>query len=96
MKILKGGTAEVNVNGTNRWKKFDIELDESDLQAIVVKNSLDYDKLTVVMKYKLLVKQAEILIAVEFESDGLQGDKSVADLSGEFLQFVATLPHVDN
>lgn len=96
MKILKGGTAEINVEGTSRWKKFDIELDESDLQAIVIKNKLDYDQLTVGMKYKILVMQAEILICVEFESVGLQGEKSVNQLTGEFFQFISTLPHTDD
>ena len=96
MKILKGGTAEVEKNGRNYWKKFDVELDESDLQAIVVKNSLNYDQLTVGMKYSILVKQAEVLIAIEFESDGLHGDKSSRDLVQEFTFFLDSLPKVSD
>ncbi len=96
MKILKGGTAEVQKDSKNFWKKFDIELDESDLQAIVVKNNLDYDKLTVGAKYKLLVSQAEILVAIEFESDGLRGDKSSSELAQAFVDLLNSLPKVEN
>ncbi len=97
MKILKGGTAEIELaSGKNRWKKFDIELDESDLQAIVVKNNIDYDKLTVGMKYSILVKQAEILVTVEFESEGQAGEKSSRDLIQEFALFLNSMPKVED
>lgn len=89
MKILKGGSAEVR---PNRWAKFDIELDESDLQAIVVKNSIDGAKLTVGQKYQTLVKQADVLITVEMEGQGMVGDKSSTQLTADFKNYLATLP----
>lgn len=92
MKILKGGSAEVK---PNVWKKFDIELDESDLQAITVKHNLDTSKLSVIMKYQLMVKQADLLITLQMESEGLTGDKSVETLSGEFRSLISQLPKVE-
>lgn len=93
MKVLKGGSAEVS---SNRWHKFDIELDESDLQAIVVKNNLAYDQLTVGMKYSILVKQAEILVTIQFESEGLNSEKSSRELIQEFTFFLNGLPKVES
>ena len=89
MKILRGGSAEVR---PNHWFKFDIELDESDLQAIVVKNNIDGTKLTVGQRYQVLVKQAELLTTIEMESQALFGDKSSRQLSIDFKEFLATLP----
>lgn len=91
MKILRGGSAEVR---PTQWFKFDIELDESDLQALIVKHSLDGSNLTVIQKYKLLVKQAELLVTVEMEIQGLHGDKSSAELKQEFDTLINTLPKV--
>lgn len=93
MKVLRGGSAEVK---PNRWFKFDVELDESDLQAIVVKHSLDYPELTVGMKYTILAKQAEILTTVEMESQGLQGEESSRDLVQKFVFFLNSLPKTEN
>lgn len=93
MKITKGGSAEVS---PNRWHKFDVELDETDLQAIVVKYLLDYPQLTVGMKYSILVKQAEILVTIQFEAEGLKSNKSSRDLIQEFAFFLNSLPKVDS
>lgn len=89
MKILKGGSAEVR-NG--KWIKFDLELDESDLQALTVRYNLA--DLTVIQKYTLLVKQAELLITVQMESEGVTGDKSSKDLVAEFNALIEKLPKV--
>lgn len=91
MKILRGGSAEVT---SNKWFKFDIELDESDLQAIVVKNDIDTEKLTVGQKYSVLTKQAEILVTIQMESQGLVGELSSRELMQEFNTYVGTLPKV--
>lgn len=93
MKVLKGGSAEV---APNRWSKFDIELDESDLQAIVVKNNLDPAKLSVGQKYSILTKQAEILITHQMETEGLIGEKSSSDLVIEFHKILGNMPKVDS
>jgi hypothetical protein len=93
LKILKGGSAEVD---NNKWRKFDVELDESDLQAIVMKFGIDSSKLSVGQKYLTMVKQAEILVAMDFESAGLTGDKSVRELTKEFLDYVENLPKADD
>lgn len=88
MRILRGGSAEVR---PNNWFKFDIELDESDLQAIVVKYGLDYDKLTVIDKYRILTKQAELLTTIEMEQQGAVGQNSVADIKAAFMKIVNDL-----
>lgn len=88
MRILRGGSAEVR---PNNWFKFDIELDESDLQAIVVKYGLDYDKLTVIDKYRIMTKQAELLTTIEMEQQGAVGQNSVADLKTAFMKIVNDL-----
>jgi hypothetical protein len=89
LKILRGGSAEVT---PNKWFKFDIELDESDLQAIVVKNNIDGEKLTVGQKYQVMVKQAELLTTIEMESQEMHGKKSSRELMVEFNEYLKSLP----
>ncbi len=91
MKILRGGSAEVR---PNNWFKFDIELDESDLQALVVKYSLDYDRLTVIDKYRLLKTQAELLTTLEMEQQGAVGQLSARELSENLKTLISNLPKV--
>jgi hypothetical protein len=91
VKILKGGSLEVE---RNKWQKFDIELDESDLQAIVVTNGIDSAKLTVVQKFTVLSKQAEILVTAQMESVGASGDRPLSQLVPEFKGYLASLPKV--
>ena len=93
MKVLKGGSAEVR---SNQWKKFDIELDESDLQAIVIKHKLDYSKLTVVQKFRILSLQAEVFVTYQMESEGMTGEKSTGALSLELRNFLETLPKAED
>lgn len=93
MRVLRGGSAEV---AQNKWFKFDVELDESDLQAIVVKNSLDGAKLTVGQKYQLLVTQAELLVTLQMEGQGTTGQKSSRDIMMEFNSLLEKMPHVDS
>lgn len=91
MKILRGGSAEVK---PNNWFKFDIELDESDLQALVVKNNLDYAQLTVIAKYRLLVAQAELLTTVQMETQGAVGNDSASHLNDKLKALIESLPKV--
>jgi len=91
MRVLRGGSAE---NSSNRWVKFDVELDESDMQAEVIKYNLDASKLTVLQKYSLLVKLAELLVTVRMEALGVVGAASSKDLNQSYVDYVATLPRV--
>jgi hypothetical protein len=93
LRVLRGGSAEVQ---SNKWFKFDIELDESDLQAIVIKNSLDAAKLTVGQKYQLLVAQAEILVTLQMEGQSLTGEKSSRLLMEELNVLMSKMPHADS
>jgi len=93
LRVLRGGSAEVD---SNKWFKFDIELDESDLQAIVIKNGLDADKLTVGQKYQLLVSQAEILVTLQMEGQNLTGEKSSRLLMAELSTLITRMPHADS
>jgi hypothetical protein len=92
LRVLRGGSAEVE---SNKWFKFDIELDESDLQAIVIKNDLDAGKLTVGQKYQLLVSQADILVTLQMEGQNLTGEKSSRILMAEFNALVSKMPHAE-
>ncbi len=93
MKVLRGGSAETS---SNKWFKFDVELDENDLQAIAIQYSLDYGLLSVVQKYRILSKQAEILVSVEMEQAGLAGKVSSNSMVMAFKDFISTLPKVDS
>jgi hypothetical protein len=93
LRVLRGGSAEVE---SNKWFKFDIELDESDLQAIVIKNNLDSDKLTVGQKYQLLVTQAELLVTLQMEGQGSTGTKTSREILSEFNTLIEKMPHVDS
>lgn len=89
MRVLRGGSAEVS---PNKWIKFDIELDEMDLQALVVKNNIDRNQLTVVQKFQLLVTQAELLVTVQMESQGASGSEDIATLNSRLKNLIASLP----
>lgn len=92
MRVLRGGSAEIR---PNKWHKFDLELDESDLQALVVKHSIDYSRLTVIQKYRLMSKQAELLVTVEMENQGVVGETTSATLMEELNTLLAKLPKVE-
>jgi hypothetical protein len=91
LRVLRGGSAEA---ASNRWVKFDIELDESDLQALVIQHGLDSEALTVVQKFSLLVKQAEFLVTVRMESLGVQGEQTAQDLSNNLDAYIKMLKKV--
>jgi hypothetical protein len=91
LRVLKGGSAEIKAN---QWYKFDIELDESDLQALSIKHNLA--ALTVIQKYKLLSKQAELLVTVDLEAQGSTGNKSSEKLMIELQTLIKELPKVEN
>lgn len=93
MKILRGGTTELP---NNKWYKFDIELDESDLQAIVIKNRLDYDKLTVVNKFRIMSMQAELLVTAQMESQGVSGEKSTREYTAMLSEYIEKLPKTED
>jgi hypothetical protein len=86
VKIVRGGSAE---NKDKRWVKFDIELDESDLQAETFQHNLA--RLTVIQKYTLLTKLAELLVTVRMETLGVGGADSSA-LNKAYKDYVANLP----
>jgi hypothetical protein len=92
LRILRGGSAEVR---PNNWFKFDIELDESDLQAIVIKYNLDLPKMTVIEKYRVLTKQAELLATLEMERQGAVGQFSAQDIKTDLDTIISKLPKVD-
>lgn len=89
MIVLRGGSAET-ANG--KWVKFDVTLDESDLQAEVIHNSLDLSAMTVIQKYSLLTKLAELLVTVRMEDLGAKGDKTASQLSQAYKNYLITLP----
>jgi hypothetical protein len=93
MKVLRGGSAETR---NNRWVKFDVELDESDLQAEVYKYNLALRELTVIQKYSLLVKLAELLVTIRMETLGVSGEKDSAKLSQEYSDYVTSLPKAED
>lgn len=89
MRVLRGGSAETR---NNRWVKFDVELDESDLQAEAYKHNVALSELTVVQKYSLLVKLAELLVTVRMEALGVSGEKTSTELTQEYSGYVNSLP----
>lgn len=91
MRILRGGSTEIR---SNEWFKFDVELDESDLQALVIKHAIDYEKLTVIQKFQFLSLQAEIFVTAQMESRGASGETSLKNLQTNFENFIAKLPKV--
>ncbi len=93
MRILRGGSAET-ANG--KWVKFDVELDESDLQAEVVKYNLAGRDFTVIQKFTLLVKLAELLVTVRMEELGAKGEFPVAQLNQAYKDYVSSLPRAED
>lgn len=76
MRILRGGSAE---SASGRWVKFDVELDESDLQRILVENDMVGAKLSVREVFTLLEAEAEVLVSVKMEQLGAKGAVSARD-----------------
>jgi hypothetical protein len=93
LRVLRGGSAETD---SNKWFKFDIELDESDLQAIVTKYGINQAALTVIQKYNILSTQAEMLVTIQMEAQGLKGDQDLASYVAKFNTLVAGLPKVES
>lgn len=91
MKILRGGSAETR---SGKWFKFDIELDESDFQALVIKNNLDADKISLLQKYQLLTTQAELLVTVEMNKQGVDSEESSTVLVKRLKDIINALPRV--
>lgn len=85
MRVLRGGSAE---NSSNRWVKFDIELDESDYQQLLIENGLDAFDLTTLQKFNLLVKYAELLVTVRMEGLGSSGEKHSSELLQDLKSFI--------
>jgi hypothetical protein len=88
LKVLRGGSAE---NSSNRWVKFDVELDESDYQQLLIENQLDAFDLTTLQKFNLLVKYAELLVTVRMEALGSTGDVHSSVLLQELKAFIEKL-----
>jgi hypothetical protein len=93
VKILRGGSAET---ASGKWVKFDIELDEGDIQSEVMKYNLAGPTLTVIQKYTLLVKLAELLVTVRMEELGATGDTAVTKLNQSYKDYVASLPRAED
>jgi hypothetical protein len=88
LRVLRGGSAE---NSSGRWVKFDVELDESDYQKLLIENGLDAFDVSTIQKFKLLVKYAELLVTDRMESLGATGDFSSADLRQDLIDFITKL-----
>jgi hypothetical protein len=89
VRVVRGGSAET---ASGKWFKFDVELDESDLQAIVIKHGIDSDELTVGNKFSILSKQAEVLVTIQMESQGLQGEQTAVEMMGALNSYLLQLP----
>lgn len=76
MKVLVGWSAELE---HNRWAKFDVELDEADLQRLKFEHFPEVDVTQVKSKFifSLLQTEAEIYAVVDMLSQG----GSVAELT---------------
>lgn len=86
MKVLRGGSAEV---GSNKWVKFDIELDGSDLQRLLIENDLSDVTLTVREAFSLLEAEAETLVTLKMEQLGAKGDVTARDQAQRVTKLIS-------
>jgi len=88
LRVLRGGSAE---SAAGRWVKFDVELDESDYQQLLIENGFDTYDLTVVQKFNLLVKYAELLVTIRMEDLQVKGDHSASELLSNLKTYIHNL-----
>lgn len=83
MRVRHGWSGEVE---SNRWAKFDIELEEDDLRRILVGNGIapsTVDKLSLVNAYRLLEIEAERLVLFKLiRRYGYSRDSASQQLAG--------------
>jgi hypothetical protein len=81
VRVVRGGSAETR---DGRWVKFDVELDESDIQANAVEAGIDPIDLKVADKFLMLSLQAEWLVTLKMETMGVTSNFTAAELGQKF------------
>jgi len=79
LRIVRGGSAET---ASGKWVKFDVELDESDIQRILIANDIAGHVLSVRDAFQLLEAEAEFLVVAKMTQLGAVGDISFEDARG--------------
>jgi hypothetical protein len=88
LRIVRGGSAET---ASGRWVKFDVELDESDLQRILVENDMSGARLSVREVFSILEAEAETLILLKMEQLGARGDRSAREQAARVTKIMNKL-----
>lgn len=73
MRILRGGSAQTP---SGKWIKFDVELDESDIQRLLIEHNIENATPTVRELFALLEAEAETLVSLKMEQFGVSGEIS--------------------
>ncbi len=95
MRVRQGWSGEVS---SNRWAKFDVELEEDDLRRILTNDKLDpstADKLSTTQAYRLLEIEAERLVLLKlvrrYGYSSAEARQQLSDLLTEFDEILKPL-----
>jgi hypothetical protein len=88
LKILRGGSAET---ASGKWVKFDVELDETDLQRILSETNIVASTLSVRDVFSLLEAEAETLVTLKMEQLGARSEVSAKDQAARVTKILNKL-----
>lgn len=87
MKIRRGWSGEIS---TNQWVKFDIELEQNDLDALVTEEIPEaLGNLTVSEAYKLLGVQAQLIMLIDVAGSMKQAGSDITGVTAQIVEVKA-------
>jgi hypothetical protein len=88
VRLVRGGSAQT---ASGAWVKFDVELDESDLQRILIEHDMNGAQLSVREVFAILEAEAETLLILKMEQLGARSDKTAQQAAARVTKLMNKL-----
>lgn len=92
MKYRQGVTEELS---GNRWAKYDVELEQADIEDSAREAGLDFNAFTLVQRFNFARLLCAVLLYGAFAGDHPDAKGMLAEARQRFNELVAKLPHVE-